>query len=327
LTAHQTLQALRSHPERLFCCPLRIAAALLIAVALLVVPPAEARSVSEWEIMPRREATAYVVGVIGKMVADLAQPNPALAAALKEFFVRPAPARDVSEGLLKFYVEVSALDMLAGTGKLDPDRIQVEGVIVKLVKDKFPPQQWGPRTPAPGPAVAGIKDAEASAMTAQCAMLAAVADRQFLASSVKDFEFKIPAQQSRHLARLIARMTEQADPQTAEYVRRFFAAGGVEQLTAKVAALNTLGQQGKVDLSKLRLSAVAWDVVIANVDKDLAAILQRRKEIDDRAIKLHDGRRAYVDGDRFRDENGKILQGQDHAEARQKLREIQKGAR
>jgi len=134
LTAHQTLQALRSHPERLFCCPLRIAAALLIAVALLVVPPAEARSVSEWEIMPRREATAYVVGVIGKMVADLAQPNPALAAALKEFFVRPAPARDVSEGLLKFYVEVSALDMLAGTGKLDPDKIQVEGVIVKLVQ-------------------------------------------------------------------------------------------------------------------------------------------------------------------------------------------------
>jgi hypothetical protein len=68
--------------------------------------------------MPRREATAYVVGVIGKTVADLAQPNPALAAALKEFFVRTPPERNVSEGLMQFYVEVSALDMLAGTGKL-----------------------------------------------------------------------------------------------------------------------------------------------------------------------------------------------------------------
>ena len=88
----------------------------LLAVELQVSLPAEARSVSEWEIVPRREATAYVVGVISKMVADRARPNPTLAAALKEFFVRTPPGRDVSEGLMKFYVEVSALDMLAGTG-------------------------------------------------------------------------------------------------------------------------------------------------------------------------------------------------------------------
>jgi hypothetical protein len=278
--------------------------------------------------MPRREATAYVVGFIGKMVADLAQTNPALAAALKEFFVRTPPERDVSEGLMKFYVEVRALDMLAGTGKLDPDKIQVEGVIVKVVKDKFPPKDWSPRAPAPGqPVITAITDAEARAMIAQGSMLAAVADRQFLAGSVKDFESKIPAQQSRHVARLIARMTDQADPRTAEYVRRFFAAGGVEKLNAKVAALNTLAQQGKADLSQLTLSSVAWDVVIANIDKEQAAVLQRLKEIDERAIKLHDGRRAYVDGDRFRDESGKVLQGKDHEEARQKLREIQNGAR
>src|SRR5258706_7222182 len=43
---------------------------------------------------------------------------------------------------------------------------------------------------------------------------------------------------------------------------------------------------------------------------------QVSQEIDCRTIRLHDGRRAYVDGDQYRDEQGRVLQGQDRAEAR-----------
>ena len=36
-------------------------------------------------------------------------------------------------------VELTALDVWAKDGKVDLSKIQVEGVIVKVVKDKFPP--------------------------------------------------------------------------------------------------------------------------------------------------------------------------------------------
>jgi soluble cytochrome b562 len=44
-----------------------------------------------------------------------------------------------SEGLERLYVELGALEILAHDGKVDLTKIQVEGVIVKVVKDKFPP--------------------------------------------------------------------------------------------------------------------------------------------------------------------------------------------
>ena len=42
---------------------------------------------------------------------------------------------------------------------------------------------------------------------------------------------------------------------------------------------------------------------------------ERRKDIDDNALRLRDGRRVYVDGDRCRDGEGRVLTGVDEAEA------------
>ncbi|MGH9721916.1 MAG: hypothetical protein ACRD8O_17050 [Bryobacteraceae bacterium] len=42
---------------------------------------------------------------------------------------------------------------------------------------------------------------------------------------------------------------------------------------------------------------------------------ERRRKIDDNAIRLRDGRRVYVDGDKYRDEQGRVLTGDDEAEA------------
>jgi hypothetical protein len=40
----------------------------------------------------------------------------------------------------KVAVELAALDSAAKAGKVDLSKIQIEGVIVKVVKDKFPPR-------------------------------------------------------------------------------------------------------------------------------------------------------------------------------------------
>src|SRR6266852_1700323 len=57
------------------------------------------------------------------------------------------------------------------------------------------------------------------------------------------------------------------------------------------------------------------DRLLARIDEQERIIAKRRQQIEDNAIKLHDGRRVYVDGDQYRDENGNILQGSVRDEA------------
>jgi hypothetical protein len=55
--------------------------------------------------------------------------------------------------------------------------------------------------------------------------------------------------------------------------------------------------------------------LLARIDEQERVIAKRRQEIEDNALKLHDGRRVYVDGNQYRDENGAILQGSARDEA------------
>jgi hypothetical protein len=57
------------------------------------------------------------------------------------------------------------------------------------------------------------------------------------------------------------------------------------------------------------------DRLLAQIDQQQRVVEKRRKEIEDSALKLHDGRRVYVDGDLYRDEQGRVLEGMDRDEA------------
>jgi hypothetical protein len=57
------------------------------------------------------------------------------------------------------------------------------------------------------------------------------------------------------------------------------------------------------------------DRLLAQIEEQQFAVEQRRREIEDNALRLRDGRRVYVDGNRFRDEEGRVLSGADEAEA------------
>jgi hypothetical protein len=57
------------------------------------------------------------------------------------------------------------------------------------------------------------------------------------------------------------------------------------------------------------------DRLLARIEQQQIAVEKRRKEIEDNALKLHDGRRVYVDGNQFRDEQGRVLEGRDRDEA------------
>jgi hypothetical protein len=55
--------------------------------------------------------------------------------------------------------------------------------------------------------------------------------------------------------------------------------------------------------------------LLLRIEEEQIWVEERRKEIDDNALRLHDGRRVYVDGNRFRDGQGRVLAGADEAEA------------
>lgn len=57
------------------------------------------------------------------------------------------------------------------------------------------------------------------------------------------------------------------------------------------------------------------DELIEEIEVEHRETLRRLKDIDAHAIKLRDGRRAYVDGDEFRDRHGILLRGADRREA------------
>lgn len=57
------------------------------------------------------------------------------------------------------------------------------------------------------------------------------------------------------------------------------------------------------------------DRLLARIDEQQRVLAKRRQEIEDNALKLHDGRRVYVDGNQYRDENGNILEGSARDEA------------
>jgi hypothetical protein len=58
-----------------------------------------------------------------------------------------------------------------------------------------------------------------------------------------------------------------------------------------------------------------YDRLLQRIGEEQTRIDARRKEIEDNALRLRDGRRAYIDGDRYRDGEGRVLTGADEAEA------------
>jgi len=61
------------------------------------------------------------------------------------------------------------------------------------------------------------------------------------------------------------------------------------------------------------------DLLLAQIEREEKLVRERLEDIDRRAIRLHDGRRAYVGSNRdYLDEHGTVLQGADEDEARRK---------
>ena len=93
----------------------------------------------EFNTKPSQERSVYVVDFVEKTTANLSAKNPNMAQQIRDWFSRKQEGKPYSEGLERLYVELTALELLGREGKADLSKIQVEGVVVKVIKGKFPP--------------------------------------------------------------------------------------------------------------------------------------------------------------------------------------------
>jgi soluble cytochrome b562 len=117
---------------------------LLLALSMLAPAAASAKSVKDYEAMPAHDQSEYVVSYLEKMTYEIGKTNPALAKQIKDYFVVTPTGKEFPDGIDKFEVELSALDALAKKGKADLSSVQVESILVWVVKQKFPPEKNQP---------------------------------------------------------------------------------------------------------------------------------------------------------------------------------------
>src|SRR5665213_2971546 len=111
----------------------------ILTVATLATPfQADAMSVRQYESEPIKQRAAEASNAIQKIIDDVAKVNPALAQAIHDYFT-PSD-HSTAQGLIDFEGGLSAVDNLAAQGKLDLDKVQIEGILLDVVKTDIMPK-------------------------------------------------------------------------------------------------------------------------------------------------------------------------------------------
>jgi hypothetical protein len=108
-------------------------------LAFFVLMTAQAMSLKDFNAKPDKEQAVYVGDFIDKMTTDLRAKNPQLATDIRNWFAVKPAGRPLSEGMERLGVELGALEIQAKDGKADLSKVQLESIIVWVVKQKFPP--------------------------------------------------------------------------------------------------------------------------------------------------------------------------------------------
>ena len=108
-------------------------------LAFFVLMSAQAMSLKEFNAKPPKDQAVYVVDFIEKMTTDLGAKNPQLARDIRDWFGKRPEGKPISAGMERLYVELGAIEIQAKDGRADLTKIQIEGVIVTLIRQKFQP--------------------------------------------------------------------------------------------------------------------------------------------------------------------------------------------
>ena len=96
-----------------------------------------ATTVGAHEKMSAEDRSQLVAGFVDKMTTDLRTKNPDLAQGIRNWISVKQPAKDLPEGNERLLVELVTIEGQAKDGRVELSRIQLESVIVYIVKPEI----------------------------------------------------------------------------------------------------------------------------------------------------------------------------------------------
>ena len=125
---------------------------LAVVVATLLLPlPSSALGVKQFNDLSRDQQAESLIKAVDKIVADVARVNPALSEAIRSYFSVAPAGKLLPPGMIGFGGSVVAVQKLALDGKLDLDKVQIEGMLLDIIKTDLMPQQVSQNTLASAP--------------------------------------------------------------------------------------------------------------------------------------------------------------------------------
>jgi hypothetical protein len=131
--------------------PARFTITFLAAVMLLIPFQASALSVKQYKSETKDQRADFVAGEIAKIVADVAKVNPALSKSIYDYFHAILQGQPESPGLIAFAGALAAVEDAADHGKLDLDKVQIEGILLGIIKRDVMPKQAAKNAAPPSP--------------------------------------------------------------------------------------------------------------------------------------------------------------------------------
>ena len=125
-------------------------ATAFLAVATMMTPfQASAMSVKQYETETKQQRADFVGNEIDEIIANVAMSNPALSKAIHDYFYVIPEGQPESPGLIAFAGALAAVEDSAGQGKLDLDKVQIEGILLGIIKRDVIPQFSTTAPPSP----------------------------------------------------------------------------------------------------------------------------------------------------------------------------------
>ena len=106
----------------------------MLAAILLAPSSAWALSVRDYENATKEQQADSVANAIDKIIADVAKVDPALSRAIHDYFYIIPKGQPESPGLIAFEGDLLAVERAADHGRADRDKMQIEGILLGVVK-------------------------------------------------------------------------------------------------------------------------------------------------------------------------------------------------
>lgn len=121
----------------------RLESVMRFLIALVFVSVLPAMSLKDFNAKPDKDQAVYALNVIDRVTDALEKKDsPRIAQEVRDWFTKHVDGKPIPAGMERLYVELGAIELKAKDGKADLSKIQIEGVIVYVIKQQFPAAGW-----------------------------------------------------------------------------------------------------------------------------------------------------------------------------------------